>query len=102
MVRQLASSSGIQSNVSSGRNGVVGTSDDRSTRRSIPRSTLAPAWLATARARSLGPPDVAREAALRRRPTPCIAERQAPAGADSRHLTLPLNRLCAFKHPIGV
>src|SRR5258708_26032162 len=52
MVVQLASRSGIHGNVSRGRNGVVGTNDERSTKRSNPCNARAPAWLARARARS--------------------------------------------------
>ena len=83
-------------------NGVVGTSDDRRATRSIPRSTLAPASLATARARSLVATDMAQEAIFRRRPTPCTTGRPARGGVDIRCLTSPLNRFCDFIHPIDV
>ena len=65
---------------------MVGTSDDRSTNRSIPCSTLAPASLATARARSLVATDMAGEATFRRPPIPSVVRPAAGAGAALPHL----------------
>ena len=64
---------------------MVGTSDDRSTNRSMPCSTRAPASLATARARSLRRVDMAGQATFRRPPIPSVV-RPAGAGAALPHL----------------